>query len=167
MVVQLAYAPLPVASAVGALSLASGAGGRPCEHAVQVPAVFVHEPGGASGHQQNGGHPAAYRSWYAQCTLCSRPWTFTGTVLGMVVMRLFVVQRTGALVGALRKLWSSAVAVLVAAVQFLDKVVVPVGATTVGRALAWFDYGYMFFIILGGLWKNLYDFLREGVDSGS
>ena len=56
MVVQLAYAPLPVASAVGALSLAvAGAGGRPCEHAVQVPAVFVHEPGGASGHQQNGG----------------------------------------------------------------------------------------------------------------
>ena len=40
---------------------------------------------------------------------------------------------TGALVG--RKLWSSAVAVLVAVVQFLDKVVVPVGATTVGRAM--------------------------------
>ena len=74
MVVQLAYAPLPVASAVGALSLAvAGAGGRPCEHAVQVPAVFFHEPGGASGHQQNGGHPAACRSWYAQCTLCRRP----------------------------------------------------------------------------------------------
>ena len=42
---------------------------------------------------------------------------------------------TGALVRARRKLWSSAVAVLVAAVQFLDKVVVPVGATTVGRAM--------------------------------
>ena len=42
---------------------------------------------------------------------------------------------TGALVEARRKLWSSAVAVLMAAVQFLDKVVVPVGATTVGRAI--------------------------------
>ena len=55
-----------------------------------VPVVFVHEPGGASGHQQNGGHSAACRSWYAQCTLCSRPRTFTGTVLGMVVMRLLL-----------------------------------------------------------------------------
>ena len=34
MVVQLAHAPLPVAPAVGALSLAvAGAGGRPCAHA--------------------------------------------------------------------------------------------------------------------------------------
>ena len=36
----------------------------------------------------------------------------------------------GALVGTRRKLWSLAVAVLVGVVQFLDKVVVPVGATT-------------------------------------
>ena len=34
----------------------AGAGGRPCEHAVQVPAIFVHEPGCASVHQQYGGH---------------------------------------------------------------------------------------------------------------
>ena len=34
----------------------AGAGGRPCEHAVQVPAVFVHEPGCASVHQHRGGH---------------------------------------------------------------------------------------------------------------
>ena len=34
-----------------------------------------------------------------------------------------------------QKLWSSAVAVLMVAVQFLDKVVVPVGATTLGRAI--------------------------------
>ena len=27
--------------------------------------------------------------------------------------------------------------------------------------------GYMFRFIQGGLWKNLYDFLHEGVDSGS
>ena len=68
----------------------AGAGGRPCEHAVQVPAVFVHEPRCASVHQQNGGHPAACRSWYAQCTVCSRPWTLIGTVLGMVVKRLLL-----------------------------------------------------------------------------
>ena len=136
MVVQLAHAPLPVAPAVGALSLAvTGAGGRPCEHAVQVPAVFVHEPGCASVHQQYGGHsscmqflvrtvhtvqqtvdPHRYSSWDGcPCACCC--------------------ATTGALVGARRKLWSSAVAVLVAAVQFLDKVVVPVGATTVGRAM--------------------------------
>ena len=28
----------------------------PCEHAAQVPAIFVHEPGCASVHQQKGGH---------------------------------------------------------------------------------------------------------------
>ena len=28
----------------------------------------------------------------------------------------------------------------------------------------WFDYGYMFCIIQGGFWKNLYNFLHEGVD---
>ena len=33
MVVQLAHSPLPVAPAVGALSLVAGAGGRPCAHA--------------------------------------------------------------------------------------------------------------------------------------
>ena len=46
-----------------------------------------------------------------------------------------------------RKLWSSAVAVLV------------------GSRNAWFDYGYMFCIIQGGFWMNFYDFLHEGVDS--
>ena len=34
-----------------------------------------------------------------------------------------------------------------------------------GSRNAWFDYGYMFCIIQGGFWKNLYDFLHEGVDS--
>ena len=163
MVVQLAYAPLPVASAVGALSLAvAGAGGRPCEHAVQVPAVFVHEPGGASGHQQNVGHPAACRSWYAQCTLCSRPWTFTGTVLGMVVMRLLLCNDRCPGWGAQKTVEFRSCT----AVQLLDKVVVPVGATT-GSRNAWFDYGYMFCIFQDGFLKNLYDFLHEGVDSGS
>ena len=78
--------------------------------------------------------PAACRSWYAQCTLCSRPWTFTGTVLGMVVMRLLLCNDRCPGWSA-QKLWSSAVAVLMVAVQFLDKVVVPVGAMTLGRAI--------------------------------
>ena len=34
--------------------------------------------------------PAVCRSWYAQCTLCSRPWTFTGTVLRWLFMRLLL-----------------------------------------------------------------------------
>ena len=54
---------------------------------------------------------------------------------------------TGALVGARRKLWSSAVAV------------------SLGLRNAWFDYGYMFCIIQGGFWENFYDFLRDWEDS--
>ena len=48
--------------------------------------------------------PDVCRSWYAQCTLCSRPCS------GMVVLRLLLCNdRCPA--GARRKLWSSAVAV--------------------------------------------------------
>ena len=54
--------------------------------------------------------PAACRSWYAQCTLCSSPWTSTGTWLRWC-LRACCCAATGALVGARRKLWSSAVAV--------------------------------------------------------
>ena len=79
--------------------------------------------------------PAACRSWYAQCTLCSRPWTFTGTVLGMVVDAPVVVQQQVPWLGRAENCGVSAVAVLVGVVQFLDKVVVPFGATTVGRAM--------------------------------
>ena len=49
-------------------------------------------------------------------------------------------------------------------VQFLDRVVVPVGATK-GVRIAWFDCGYMFCFIQGGFWKNFYDFPRVWVDS--
>ena len=73
---------------------------------------------------------------------------------------------TGALVEARRKLWSSAVAVVLGVVQFLDKVVVPV-VQRLWAAQSWFDDGYMFCIIQGGFWKNLYIFLHEGLDSGS
>ena len=49
-------------------------------------------------------------------------------------------------------------------VQFLDKVVVLVCATTEGaQCLVRLCILAPFY--QGGLWKNLYDFLREGVDS--
>ena len=121
VVVQLEHAPLPVAPAVGALSLAvAGAGGRPCEHAVQVPAVFVHEPGGASGHQQNGGHSSCMQ------ILVRTVHTVQQTVFWGWLSCACCCAATGALVGARSKLWSSAVAV------------------SLGLRNAWFDYGYMF-----------------------
>ena len=100
----------------------------------------------------------ACRSWYAQCTLCSRPWTLTGTVLGMFVVACCCAT-TGALLGAHRKLWSSADAVLVAAVQFLDKVVL-LGRAMLGSTMdtcsasSRVDFG-----------RDFHDFLFEGVDS--
>ena len=49
--------------------------------------------------------PAACRSWYAQCTLCSRPWTFTGTVFGWLWTRLLLCSdRCSG--WSCRKLWS-------------------------------------------------------------
>ena len=95
----------------------------------------MHEPGCASVHQQNVDIPAACRSWYAQCTLCSRPWTFTGTVLWMVVDAPVVVQRQVPWLCRAEYCGVSAVVVVLGVVQFLDKVVVPVGATTAGRAM--------------------------------
>ena len=50
------------------------------------------------------------------------------------------------------------------AVQFLDKVVVPVGATT-GSAQYLVRLWIHAPLYQGGFWKNLYDFLLEGVDS--
>ena len=75
--------------------------------------------------------PAACRSWYAQCTLSSRPCT----VLWMVLDAPVVVQRQVPWLARSENCGVSAVAVLVGVVQFLDKVVVPVGATTVCRAM--------------------------------
>ena len=85
--------------------------------------------------------PAACRSWYAPCTLCSRPCS------GYGCFRACCCAATGALVGARRKLWSSAVAV------------------SLGSRNACFDYGYIFCIIQGGFWKNFCNFPRDWVDS--
>ena len=84
---------------------------------------------------------------------------------GWLSTRLLL-SMTGALVGSRRKLWSSAVAVLVGVVQFLDKVVVPVGATTLGRAMHGSTMDTCLYIIQGGFWKKLRFFLHEGVGSG-
>ena len=49
--------------------------------------------------------PAACRSWYAQFTLCSRPWTFTGTVFGWLWTRLLLCSDRCSR-WSRRKLWS-------------------------------------------------------------
>ena len=85
--------------------------------------------------------PAACRSWYAQCTLCSRPCSGDGSHAPVVVQRqvpwLGCAENCG--VPQLLFFW--------------------------GSRNAWFDYGYMFCIIQGGFWMIFYDFLHDWVDS--
>ena len=139
MVVQLANAPLPVAPAVGALSwLLLVLVDIP---AVQVPAVFVHEPGCASFHQQHGGHSNCMRF------LVRTVHTVQQTVFWGRLSCACCCATTGALVGACRKLWSSPVAVLVGVAQCLVRLWIHVC------------------IIQGGFWMNYYDFLRDWEDS--
>ena len=90
---------------------------------------------------------AACRSWYVQCTLRSRPWTLTGTVLGMVVIRLLLCNDRCPGWGAQKTVES------------------PQLPFFWGSRNAWFDHGYMFCIIQGGFWKYFYDFLHEMEDS--
>ena len=72
---------------------------------------------------------------------------------------------TGALVGRAENCGVSAVAVVLGVVQFLDKVVVPVGATSGSAQCLVRLWIHMFRFIQGGFWKNFYDFPRERVDS--
>ena len=106
--------------------------------------------------------PAACRSWYAQCTLADHG-DLTGTVLVLVVDAPVVVQRQVSWLGRAENCGVSAVAVLVCLVEFLDKVVVSVGATTVGRVMlgSTLDTCYYPGWLLGDF---CYDFLRAGVD---
>ena len=102
--------------------------------------------------------PADLRTHSAK--LCSRPWR-SHRYSSSVVVDAPVVCNTGALVGSCRNCGVSAVAVL-GVVQFLDKVVVPVGAMTGGSRNAWFDDGYMLCIIQGCSWKNFTIFYMIG-----
>ena len=87
----------------------------------------------------------------------------TGTVLVLVVDAPVVVQRQVSWLGRAENCGVSAVAVLVGLVEFLDKVVVPVGTTTgVAQCLV---RRWIHVIIQNGFWKTFDDFLREGVDS--
>ena len=87
----------------------------------------------------------------------------TGTVLGMVVDAPVVVQRQVPWLGRAENCGVSAVAVLAGVVQLLDKVVVPAGATSVGRAMLGSTMDTC--SCPGWLWQNFYDFLHEGVGS--
>ena len=81
--------------------------------------------------------PAACRSWYAQCTLCSSLYS------GMIVTRLLLCSDRCPGWGAQKT------------VEFRS-------CRFSGVRNAWFDYVYMFCIIQGGFWKNFYDFPRVG-----
>ena len=85
--------------------------------------------------------PAACRSWYAQCTLCSRPCSGDGCHAPVVVQRQVPWLGRAENCGdpQLPFFW--------------------------GSRNAWFDYGYMICIIQGGFWVIFYDFLRDWVDS--
>ena len=78
--------------------------------------------------------PVACRSWYAQCTLYSRPWRSHSYSSWDGCRLACCCAATGTLVGLCRKLWSLRSGSF-GFVQFLDKVAVPVGATTGGRAM--------------------------------
>ena len=105
--------------------------------------------------------PAACRSWYAQCTLYSRPWRSHRYSSWDGCRRACCCAATGALVGLCRKLWSLRSGSFWF-VQFLDKVAVPVGATDREPRNVWFDYGSMLCIIQGGFWKNFMIFYVTG-----
>ena len=80
--------------------------------------------------------PAACRSWYAQYIRVQQTVEISQVQFLGRCGRACCLATTGALVGSCRKLWSlRSFAVLLGVVQFLDKVVVPAGATTVGRAM--------------------------------
>ena len=83
--------------------------------------------------------PAAYRSWYAQCTLCNRPWTFTGTVLWSACC----CATTGALVVPRRILWSLRSCSGFGRRPVLGQDCCARWCNDWGPRNAWFDYGYM------------------------
>ena len=101
--------------------------------------------------------PAAYRSWYAQCTLCSRPWTFTGTVLWMFVDAPVVVQRQVPWLGRAGNCGSLRSCSACGRCPVPGQGCCARRCNDCGSRNAWFDYGYMFCIIQGGFWKK---FLR-------
>ena len=109
---------------------------RLCDHAAAVPTDRRVLRAFGSVPRQNGGHSlqlhADLGTHSAHCA--ADRGDLTGTVLGMVVDAPVVVQRQMPWLGRAENCGVSAVAVL-GFVQFLDKVVVPVGATTVGRAM--------------------------------
>ena len=113
MVVQPAHAPLPVAPAVGALSLLFLV-------LVDVPVNMQYKfqqslfmnPRVLQFINSMVDISAACSSWYAQCTLCSRPCSGDGCHAPVVVQR----QVSG---WGVQKLWSPAVAVLLGVAQCL------------------------------------------------
>ena len=123
---------------------------RPCDHAAAVPAVRRLLGAFSSVHRVVD-FPVACRSWYAQCTLYSRPWR----------SRACCCAATGALVGMCRKLWTSAVAVL-GRRPVLGQGCCALWCNDWGLRNAWFNYGYMSCIIQGGFWKNFTIFYVAG-----
>ena len=101
---------------------------------------FVHEPGCASVHQQKGRHSRCMQ------ILVRTVHTVQQTVFWLGFLVPVVVQRQVPWWGA-------------------QKTVDSRSCRFSGLRNAWFDCGYLFFIIQGGFWKNFYDFPRDWVDS--
>ena len=170
------FKPVPVVLAAEF----SGVLGRAwvCDHAAAVPAVRRVLRASGSVSPQNDGHSSCMQILVPNCA--ADRGDLTGTVLGGCG-RAYCLQRQVPWLGRAVNCGVSAVAVL-GVVQFLDKVVVPVGATTGGRAMLGstmdtcygssrvaFGRFFMIFYMIG--WTRLLRFiLRPGwqiVDDGS
>ena len=86
----------------------------------------------------------ACRSWYAQCTLCSRPWRSHRYSSWDGCSRACCCAATGALIGSCRKLWS------LRSCSFGCRPVPGQGCCArrcndCGSRNSWFDCGYMLF----------------------
>ena len=95
-------------------------------------------------------------------TLHSRPWRSHSYSSWDGRRRACCCASAGALVGSCRKLWSFRSCIF-GCRPVLDKVVVPLGATTVSRAMLGSTFDTCYFP--GRLLAEFSDFLREGVDS--
>ena len=105
---------------------------RHCDHAAAVPAVRRVLGAFSSVRRQSGG--LSSRMNILVCTVHSGPWRSHSYSSWDGCRRACCCAATGALVGLCRKLWSFR-SCSFGFVQFLDKVAVPVGATTGGRAM--------------------------------
>ena len=135
---------------------------RHCDHAAAVPAVRRVLGAFSSVPRQSGGLSSRMQILVRTVHTVQQTVEISQLQFLMVVDAPVVLQRQVPWLGRTGNCGDSAVAVL-GVLQFLDKVVVPAGATTVGRALLGSTLDTCYFP--GRFFGKKYDFLREGVDS--